>query len=553
MDPSYYYAPAWRRRQQAARAPEPLAESGPAPARLLQEAATSVPSPGGAVAAPEPDRPAGRTVGFWALPGHGDGPYLKLRIAAHYGDVPGFDPKAPWPVVAVARNRRILLPTFPWLEPHLEGWEAPEGAEKLARQLRRRGWRFVAVHGTTLYYSGEADDPVLPAIVAELAGGAVQRPATVKLDLSRVTHLKFLHPGGHVSGTLDRARMLALGTGEEGAEAAKPLEDRLAAAADSREPWRALALLLREVADASELDALDPALLAKILAPEAVRRDMRQALDGLGAGGVTRLRGTVLRHLQLEAAAGRPVPTGYPDQLQLPVQESLTERSYFELWNLTRENGGYKYGGLRRVGGRWVYDALVRGRSTNGARFVIANPPKPYRDEDGRIVLRFQYQSRPSRSTTGMMQVGYVKFKDHEAFLKASARNLPAALKHGDVQVSCSCPDHLYRWQWVLAGAGAAPAPIGAANTPPDQTNPKRLLGMCKHLSAVSPFMLTRPTGAFDHDLRRLLKLTRAAATEPAPDGGAPVVRGGAELDSDASPEPEEEPPEVDDAPETGR
>lgn len=190
---------------------------------------------------------------------------------------------------------------------------------------------------------------------------------------------------------------------------------------------------------------------------------------------------------------------------------------------------------MRRIRGRWVYDPTVPGRSTNGARFVTVAPPKPFLDDDGKITLRFQYQSRPARNTTGMSQVGYIKFTDHAGFLKTASRNIGKAIAKRDVHVLCSCPDFKYRWHWVLAQDDAAPDPVGQGNAPPDKTNPRHLESMCKHLSAVSQFLLTRPTAAYDKEVRRVIKTSKSAALQPEPNqiGGTPTVKPGAEINTD--------------------
>ncbi len=49
------------------------------------------------------------------------------------------------------------------------------------------------------------------------------------------------------------------------------------------------------------------------------------------------------------------------------------------------------------------------------------------------------------------------------------------------VKVSCSCPDHLYRWEYALARKGASYLTYSNAE-PPTTTNPNLVAGCCKHV-----------------------------------------------------------------------
>ena len=47
------------------------------------------------------------------------------------------------------------------------------------------------------------------------------------------------------------------------------------------------------------------------------------------------------------------------------------------------------------------------------------------------------------------------------------------------VVFNCTCPRFLYTWNWALWAKSASV--LNATNDPPDITNPRRLLGTCKH------------------------------------------------------------------------
>lgn len=54
----------------------------------------------------------------------------------------------------------------------------------------------------------------------------------------------------------------------------------------------------------------------------------------------------------------------------------------------------------------------------------------------------------------------------------------------GKVKVSCSCADHLYRWEYALAKKNASYITYGNGDRPVD-TNPKQVPGCCKHVIAL--------------------------------------------------------------------
>lgn len=225
-----------------------------------------------------------------------------------------------------------------------------------------------------------------------------------------------------------------------------------------------------------------------------------------------------------------------PNSSDVRESKKLEEASYFDLWNATRRNGDYKYGGMRKIHGRWIYDPTVPGRTQNGKRFVTVALPKVSLDDEGRITINFRYQSRPTRNTTGISHVGYVKFSDHTSFLKTASRNIGKAMAKRDVHTRCSCPDFQFRWHWVLSQIGAAPEPTGPGNLPPNKTNPQKKIAMCKHLCAVSPFLLFR-SPAFDKEIRKAIKTTKKAQTRPAPNPDEPaIVKDGAKIGEDPPP-----------------
>lgn len=186
-------------------------------------------------------------------------------------------------------------------------------------------------------------------------------------------------------------------------------------------------------------------------------------------------------------------------------RETLTEASFRKLMNDTRVNGLYKYGGMRLIRGRWIYDTNVPGRVEN-SRYVFTRTPILTLDEDGIPMYRCTFLSRWNRNTTGMRHFGRIKFLPPKTgILRKIGRYLFQDQLDLDVHVACTCPDFKFRHHWVLAQQGAAATPTGiggeATNNPPSITNPKHLPCLCKHLYAMGSYLTI---SAREHD--RLVK-----------------------------------------------
>jgi len=221
------------------------------------------------------------------------------------------------------------------------------------------------------------------------------------------------------------------------------------------------------------------------------------------------------------------------------MQESkqpINEMTFRELLRQTSHNGGYRIGGMRRIHGRWLYDMSIPDRMTN-SRFVIVRQPRLGLDTDGSPIYRFRFRSRADRNTTGMAQSGYVKFvQTKRGLFKKAIRFIANTELDEDVQVGCSCPDFRFKWHWVLARSGASHTPTGigfdATDDPPNHTNPRHLVGICKHL-CVFQDILSRSAREHDREVGTLRKDQQSAPTKPAKKSGEPPkIKAGAELDA---------------------
>lgn len=201
-------------------------------------------------------------------------------------------------------------------------------------------------------------------------------------------------------------------------------------------------------------------------------------------------------NIPLEIAGGAEIKL-YSQQQESSQQETdgdyLVEATLRRLMDLTRSNGRYRHGGLRRIGparlGTWVYDPTIRGRHEN-SRFVIRGTPKLKWAPDGTAILRFRVKSRAERSTTGEWQIGSIFFRRQKKGIRysvaTSGEDWKTAFEAADVEVTCSCPDFKYRWHYALSQKKVAPKPIGPGDAPPVITNPGMNLSLCKHLHAVA-------------------------------------------------------------------
>ena len=193
-------------------------------------------------------------------------------------------------------------------------------------------------------------------------------------------------------------------------------------------------------------------------------------------------------------AAAAPTLTPPTASVESLIEAVLSEMSFRTLYNSTAANGLYQQGGMRKVVGlngagqsvtHWVFDSTVPGRIAN-SRFVVTKPPTTTIGPDGLPMIKFNFKSRPDRSTTSLRALGFVKF------LKAG-RGRPKTEIDREVHTYCSCPDFKYRWHKALADAGAAHTPSGiggeATNVDPVHTNPEKKIAICKHLCAMHDYL----------------------------------------------------------------
>lgn len=213
--------------------------------------------------------------------------------------------------------------------------------------------------------------------------------------------------------------------------------------------------------------------------------------------------------------------------------DTILEMTFRQLYQSTVTNGLYKSGGgLKKVnspqGVRWVIDASVPGRIAN-SKFVVTRPPNPSIGEDGLMTVRFNFKSRPDRSTTNMRAVGFVKF------LAQGRRGRPSVEIDRDCHVFCTCPDFKYRWHKVLSDKDAAHVPTGiggeATNEAPVVTNPGNKIAICKHLCAMHDYLGQKSA---DYAADITTGKTRVSKTGksiiPVGDNKDPIVKSGAKL-----------------------
>lgn len=241
-----------------------------------------------------------------------------------------------------------------------------------------------------------------------------------------------------------------------------------------------------------------------------------------------------------------PPPTAPPPSPH-PVEShkrglTMSEATFRQLYQATGANGLYKEGGMRKVtttGGEgqvhthWIFDPSVPGRVDN-SKFVVTKPPTPTTGPDGLTTVKFNFKSRPDRSTTNMRAVGFIKF------LPQVRRGRPATEVDREVHVYCSCPDFKYRWHKALADKGAAHVPTGiggeATNQEPLKTNPGKKMAICKHLCAMYDYLGQKKAdylSAMGHDAGRVSKTGKSVI--PVAPGKAAKIKQGAKVNVKAT------------------
>jgi len=192
--------------------------------------------------------------------------------------------------------------------------------------------------------------------------------------------------------------------------------------------------------DQGDLEGVNPKQLADLLDYPAVTDSLRH----LQGPSQLKFAHNVVLALKYSMSKGVEVEIDkYPPYIAMALRkvgESLEEASFSKLLGLTQSNGGYRYGGMRKVNDRWVIDPAINGRLDN-SRFIVTSMPSWRLGQDGFPVMPYVCKSAPERSTTGMKQVGFVRVTNQGGFLRKLAGKLIPQIRAAepDVQVFCSC------------------------------------------------------------------------------------------------------------------
>ncbi len=286
-----------------------------------------------------------------------------------------------------------------------------------------------------------------------------------------------------------------------------------------------------------DLEGVNPKQLADLLDWPAVN----SAFGQLSGDAQIRFTDSVVTALKYSLDNGVNVDvTKYQpaiaEALRRSISESLQEASFSRLLGLTQANGGYRYGGMRKVEGRWVIDPSVSGRIDN-SRFIVVSMPSWRLGQDGFPVMNYVCKSAPERSTTGMRQVGFIKVTNQGGFLRKLAGKFLPQIRSAepDVQCFCSCPDWKYRFHWVMSQMGAAATPTGAGgqatNAPPNKTNPSFRPSLCKHLAACDQFI-----DFSNADFRKLIRKVGTAPVQTTQPRRDPVIRRNTQVTASPTP-----------------
>lgn len=395
------------------------------------------------------------------------------------------------PVYAIFSNRKVLQKHFPWLGRFINKFKSedlldePEMALAQAQIWKQGHFGFWIVKGRNCYVNGDR-------VIMHLLKDAFLKSDYAGVDNVFLTGVDGLPveklPVEQFTGDDDLSVKTIVATGAH------------ASAFD-------LALLLREDPD---LSGVDPKRLLHYLEPNMVQASFEKLHGNIQIG----FSEVIAKALQYVIDSGVDVEVDkYPDVIANGLSKAkLKETSFSALLGLTQNNGGYRFGGLRKVSGRWVIDPSVTGRIDN-SRYIVVSMPTWRLGSDGFPVMSYICRSRPDRNTTGLKHSGFIKVVNKGGLIKrVLGRYLPQFKgNEPDVQVFCDCPDFKYRFHWVLSKLGAAAAPNGAGgqaiNSPPNKTNPSFRPSLCKHLAACEKFI--------DYGNASFRKLLRQVSTSP--------------------------------------
>jgi hypothetical protein len=140
----------------------------------------------------------------------------------------------------------------------------------------------------------------------------------------------------------------------------------------------------------------------------------------------------------------------------------------------------------RYLSERLTFDQLFRASEPKRIRraSTVRGPPLQITAYSDSVWHTFNFKSHPS--TTGLRHHGFIRFF-------RPRNNQPIELQHVPCMVDCTCPDFRYRWAWVLKNRGSSRVGVRsmnqALNLPPNITNPRKHIGLCKHILALRDYI----------------------------------------------------------------
>jgi len=520
---------------------------------------------------------SGSVIGYWLLPTQGG--YVKLKILESYGvqtNSGGFFGKKLGsgkvvqvktltggrylPVWPVMNSIDVLKKFFGWVskisqEIDSKLWssdseEREESAAQIQAEMIKRGFCFVIRDSETVHWCG-TNQELLKLFLMEISGMRTFNPPSLSILYSKydpqdqgeseVVKLSLLSPSGNKvkSMTVDSAFRSLFKNKKTFAQYINSVKSpiignfyRGEVRWDSAKDWKGIdpdrirsAIDLSDIADEYRRSSNKKLLLEtiKIFLAYAKQNNVKQEWDPEEVKRVVEELpelGSVLVPVPDKGGLKKQRPI-YSPTARIPKPPTVSESTFKELLDDTLMNGGYKVGGLRRIGRLWVYDRSIPGRVDN-SRFVVTRRPSLQLDRDGYPIYRFQFRSRPDRNTTNMSHAGYIKFIDGRStgFISRIKGYFKDEIDL-QVHVHCACPDFKYRWHWVLAKNGCSHKPTGvgfdAIDSPPRITNPNGLISMCKHLVVAKDYLLMSASEHYKvvRDLQKSSSLKRGSLNDP--------------------------------------
>ena len=142
----------------------------------------------------------------------------------------------------------------------------------------------------------------------------------------------------------------------------------------------------------------------------------------------------------------------------------------------------------RRVAAKLPNSRVPKGDSLVSFKYLLSNAIKYQPDEANseHVELRSINKKQFKNGSIGVITTtltdlpNYAQPHKWEQVIRCTPASYRGRVSECEnIVFNCSCPRFTYTWNWVLWAKSASV--LNATNEPPDITNPRKLIGTCKH------------------------------------------------------------------------